>query len=75
MQKAVKKNKEDILVQHFLTCSNVSQISRETGMSRNTIYSIMQKDTFMGKLLKAREDALQNTISFCKGIWVSVRRF
>ncbi len=67
MQKAAKENREDILVKSFLVCPNISEISRQTGMSRGVIYKIMEKSTFKEKLLKAKQDALQNTVSFLQG--------
>lgn len=67
MQKVAKESREDILVKSFLVCPNISEISRQTGMSRSVIYSIMEKPTFKEKLLKAKQDALQNTVSFLQG--------
>ena len=62
-----KENREDILVKSFLVCPNIAKISRETGISRAVIYKTMEKDSFKEKLMKAKQEALQNTVSFLQG--------
>ena len=63
MSKAPKENREDILVQSFLVCPNITEVSRKTGISRAAIYKAMEKDSFKEKLMKA----LQNAVSFLQG--------
>lgn len=46
MSKAPKENREDILVKPFLVCPNITEVSKQTGMSRAAIYKIMEKDSF-----------------------------
>lgn len=67
MQKTSKESREDILVKSFLVCPNITEISRETGISRAAIYKIMEKDSFKEKLMKAKQEALQNAVSFLQG--------
>lgn len=67
MSKAPKENREDILVQSFLVCPNIAEVSRKTGISRAAIYKAMEKDSFKEKLMKARQEALQNAVSFLQG--------
>lgn len=67
MPKVPKENREDILVQSFLACPSIAEISRKTGISRSAIYKTMERDSFKGKLAKAKQEALQNTVSFLQG--------
>lgn len=67
MSKAPKENREDILVQSFLVCPNIAEVSRKTGISRAAIYKAMEKDSFKEKLMKAKQEALQNAVSFLQG--------
>lgn len=67
MPKAPKENREDILVKSFLICPNIAEVSRKTGISRAAIYKIMEKDSFKEKLMKAKQEALQNAVSFLQG--------
>lgn len=67
MPKASKENREDILVKSFLVCPNIAEVSRKTGISRAAIYKVMEKDSFKEKLMKAKQDALQNAVSFLQG--------
>ena len=64
MPKAPKENREDILVKSFLTCPSIAEVSRETGISRSAIYKAMEKDSFKEKLMKAKQEALQNAFLF-----------
>lgn len=67
MSKTPKENREDILVQSFLVCPNIAEVSRKTGISRAAIYKAMEKDSFKEKLMKAKQEALQNAVSFLQG--------
>lgn len=67
MSKAPKENREDLLVKSFLVCPGITEVSRQTGISRAAIYKIMEKDSFKEKLMKAKQEALQNAVSFLQG--------
>jgi len=67
MSKAPNENREDILVQSFLVCPNIAEVSRKTGISRAAIYKVMEKGSFKEKLIKAKQEALQNAVSFLQG--------
>lgn len=67
MSKAPKENREDILVKSFLVCPNITEVSRQTGISRAAIYKAMETDSFKEKLMKAKQEALQNAVSFLQG--------
>lgn len=67
MPKTSKENREDILVKSFLTCANIAEVARNTGISRAAIYKIMEKDSFKEKLMRAKQEALQNAVSFLQG--------
>jgi ATP/maltotriose-dependent transcriptional regulator MalT len=62
-----QSNKEDILVQAFLTDSNISRIAEKTGICRQTVTKIMQSDSFREKLANARQEALASTITYLQG--------
>lgn len=67
MPRTPKENREDILVKSFLVCPNITEVSRRTGISRAAIYKAMEKDSFKEKLMKAKQEALQNAVSFLQG--------
>ncbi len=67
MSNAPRENREDILVRSFLTCTSITEVSKETGISRSAIYKTMEKDSFKEKLMKAKQEALQNAVSFLQG--------
>ena len=67
MLKIPRENREDILVNSFLVCPNIAEVSRQTGISRAAIYKAMEKDSFKEKLMKAKQEALQNAVSFLQG--------
>ena len=67
MPRTPKENREDILVKSFLVCPNITEVSRRTGISRSAVYKIMEKDSFKEKLMKAKQEALQNAVSFLQG--------
>jgi len=67
MPKAPKENREDILVKSFLVCPNIAEVSRKTGISRAAIYKVMERDSFKEKLMRAKQEALQNAVSFLQG--------
>ena len=67
MKGKINENREDILVESFLTCPNISKVSRKTGISRATVYKIMEEESFKEKLMKAKQEALQNAVSFLQG--------
>ena len=46
--------REDILVQAFLTCPNISEISKKTKIPRPTIYTVIHSDSFQRKYSEAR---------------------
>ena len=46
--------REDILVQAFLTCPNISEISKKTKIPRPTIYTVIHTDSFQRKYSEAR---------------------
>ena len=67
MSKEQKENREDILVKSFLVCPSVAEVSRRTGISRTAVYKTMEKDSFKEKLMKAKQESLQNAVSFLQG--------
>lgn len=67
MSRASKENREDIIVKSFLVCPNIAEVSRETGISRSAIYRVIERDSFKEKLMKAKQEALQNAVSFLQG--------
>lgn len=50
--------REDILVQAFLTCPNISEISKKTKIPRPTIYTVIHTDSFQRKYSEARNEAV-----------------
>lgn len=67
MLKKPCENREDILVRAFLVCPNIAEIARKTNISRAAIYRTMEKDSFQKKLARAKDEALQNAVSFLQG--------
>ena len=67
MSRVPKENREDIIVKSFLVCPNIAEVSRETGISRSAIYRVIERDSFKEKLMKAKQEALQNAVSFLQG--------
>lgn len=67
MSKTQGGNREDILVKSFLVCPSIAEVSRQTGISRAAIYKAMEKDSFKEKLMRAKQEALQNAVSFLQG--------
>lgn len=54
--------REDILVQAFLTCPNISEISKKTKIPRPTIYTVIHSDSFQRKYSEARNEAVTGAI-------------
>lgn len=67
MPKAPREDKEDLVVRTFLMCPNIAEVARKTNISRATVYKIMEKDSFKEKLKRAKDEALQNAVSFLQG--------
>lgn len=59
--------REDILVQALLTCPNITEVSKTTGIPRPTIYTIIDTDSFKRKYSKARDEAVTNSIAYLQG--------
>lgn len=51
--------REDILVQAFLTCPNISEISKMTEIPRPTIYTVIRSESFQRKLAEKHPDDCQ----------------
>ena len=58
--------REDILVQAFLTCPNISEISKKTKIPRPTIYTVIHTDSFQRKYSEARNEAITGAIAYLK---------
>lgn len=56
--------REDILVQAFLTCPNISEISKKTKIPRPTIYTVIHSDSFQRKYSEARNEAVTGAIAY-----------
>ena len=67
MAKTKRENVEDMLVAAFLVCPSIAEVSRQTGISRAAIYKALEKDSFREKLTRAKQEALQNAVSFLQG--------
>ena len=67
MVKTQRENREDVLVQAFLVCPSIAEVSRRTGVSRAAIYKAMESDSFKAKMTEAKQEALQNAVSFLQG--------
>ena len=52
--------REDILVQAFLTCPNISEISKKTKIPRPTIYTVIHSDSFQRKYSEVPEQIRVN---------------
>lgn len=59
--------REDILVQAFLTCPNISEISKMTEIPRPTIYTVIRSESFQRKYSKARNEAVTGAIAYLQG--------
>ena len=59
--------REDILVQAFLTCPNISEISKKTKIPRPTIYTVIHSDSFQRKYSEARNEAVTGAIAYLQG--------
>ena len=59
--------REDILVQAFLTCPNISEISKKTKIPRPTIYTVIHTDSFQRKYSEARNEAVTGAIAYLQG--------
>lgn len=59
--------REDILVQAFLTCPNISEISKKTKIPRPTIYTVIHTDSFQRKYSEARNEAITGAIAYLQG--------
>ena len=57
--------REDILVQAFLTCPNISEISKMTEIP--TIYTVIHTDSFQRKYSEARNEAITGAIAYLQG--------
>ena len=64
--------REDILVQAFLTCPNISEISKKTKIPRPTIYTVIHSDSFQRKYSEARNEAVTGAIAYLQGKNVDV---
>lgn len=59
--------REDILVQAFLTCPNISEISKKTKIPRPTIYTVIHTESFQRKYSEARNEAITGAIAYLQG--------
>ena len=59
--------REDILVQAFLTCPNISEISKKTKIPGPTIYTVIHTDSFQRKYSEARNEAVTGAIAYLQG--------
>ena len=58
------ETRQDILIQAFLTCPNITKISEKTGIPRSTIYGISKKEEFQERLAEARQAAVDDAVAY-----------
>lgn len=61
------ETRQDILIQAFLTCPNVTEVSKKTGIPRSTIYGISKKEEFQERLAEARQVAVNDAVAYLQG--------
>lgn len=61
------ETRQDILIQAFLTCPNVTEVSKKTGIPRSTIYGISKKEEFQERLAEARQSAVNDAVAYLQG--------
>lgn len=61
------ETRQDILIQAFLTCPNVTEVSKKTGIPRSTIYGISKKEEFQERLAEARQAAVNDAVAYLQG--------
>ena len=61
------ETRQDILIQAFLTCPNVTEVSKKTGIPRSTIYGISKKEGFQERLAEARQTAVNDAVAYLQG--------
>lgn len=66
-KKTTADARRDILIEAFLTCPNVTQVSDRTGIPRSTVYKVLKQDDFQEKLAEARQEAVNNAVSYMQG--------
>ena len=54
-------------MQAFLTCPNISEISKKTKIPRPTIYTVIHTDSFQRKYSEARNEAVTGAIAYLQG--------
>lgn len=59
--------RQDILIQAFLTCPSVTEVSKKTGIPRSTIYGISKKEEFQERLAEARQAAVNDAVAYLQG--------
>lgn len=66
-RKTTQENREDILVQAFLTCPGITAVSEKTGIPRSTVYKVVNTDRFQEKFAEAKQKAVDSAVSFLQG--------
>lgn len=61
------QTRQDILIQAFLTCPNVTEVAKRTGIPRSTIYGISKQEDFQEKLAEARQAAVSDAVAYLQG--------
>lgn len=61
------ETRQDILIQAFLTCPNVTEVSKKTEIPRSTIYGISKKEGFQERLAEARQAAVNDAVAYLQG--------
>lgn len=61
------ETRQDILIQAFLTCPSVTEVSKKTGIPRSTIYGISKKEEFQERLAEARQTAVNDAVAYLQG--------
>lgn len=62
-----RKQREDILIQAFLSYPTITEIAEKTGIARSTVYKYLENSDFKAKLSKAKLEVMQNTVSYLQG--------
>lgn len=68
------ETRQDILIQAFLTCPNVTEVSKKTGIPRSTIYGISKKRGISGKAGRGKTERREWCGCISAGEFERVRR-
>lgn len=67
VSKETRENRENMLVEAFLTCPSVAKAAEKTGIGKTAIYEYMKSDSFQKKLAEARQQAVEDVIGYMQG--------